>query len=180
MNGKNLIYAVVLLILAAFLSVGVSLSIGNNLQRDPLEVQAAQLYRQIRCPVCEGQTIADSDAGPSPQMRFEVRTMLQEGYTPVEIKHHFARAYGDWILTEPPTRGAYVISWWLPALFLMAACAWLWQFLRGKTKSGSYRDGDPGEESIGRRHRSETQQRTETETDFAPEPELEQQLHRYL
>ena len=157
---------------AVLASIGIFASVGVNLSQDPIQVQSRKLFQQIRCPVCEGQTIADSDAGPSPQLRSEVVRMLEEGKSPDEIKEHFKSMYGAWIVAEPPSRGFASVSWWLPVTFLFVGILILWYFLRRATGRGI----SPA--AVHSQFEPDDLPPSESETQV--NDELQQQLRRYL
>jgi cytochrome c-type biogenesis protein CcmH len=66
--------------------------------------------RQLLCPVCQGQTVAESDATVAQEMRAIIRQKLEAGETPDQILQYFVGQFGDSILAEPPRRG---VSWLL-------------------------------------------------------------------
>ena len=91
---------------------------------DGLTLEAA---RVIRCPVCQGLSVADSPATSAVAMKEEVRQLLAAGYTPEQVLNHFERAYGEFIRLEPKAEGFNWLVWLAPvvALFLgVAAVAW--------------------------------------------------------
>ena len=64
----------------------------------------------LRCLVCQGQSIADSDAPLAGDMRHEVRTKIAAGESPDEIKSWLVARYGNWVSYDPPFDGATAIS----------------------------------------------------------------------
>ncbi len=81
--------------------------------------EAREIEGLLMCPVCEGQTVQESNSEVAQEMKLKIRQMLAEGRTRQEILDHFAREYGDWILSEPPARGAGLLAWMAPALLLV-------------------------------------------------------------
>ena len=88
------------------------------------EEQAKALMLTIRCIVCQGQSIADSDAELAGDMRAMVRTRIAEGETPAQIKRWLIERYGSFITYEPPLEP---ITWplWLAPLVLLGLGAFL-------------------------------------------------------
>lgn len=84
-----------------------------------------RVARQLQCPVCEGQTVAESNAGLAQDMRAVIRTKLASGETDEQILDSFVAAYGEGILSEPPKRGAGLGVWLAPGLVLLAGAALL-------------------------------------------------------
>lgn len=68
--------------------------------------------------VCDGQSVADSDAVLAAQMRAQVRTLVSEGKTREEVLAHFRARYGDMILMTPPVRPHTWLLWFAPLLIL--------------------------------------------------------------
>jgi len=66
---------------------------------------------QLQCPVCEGETVADSPSGLAGDMRAVIRAKLSAGESDQQILDEFVASYGDSILTEPPKRGISLGVW---------------------------------------------------------------------
>ena len=75
-----------------------------------LDDRVYAMARQLLCPVCQGQTVAESDATVAQEMRGIIRQKLQAGETSDQILRYFVGQFGDTILAEPPRRG---VSWLL-------------------------------------------------------------------
>lgn len=84
------------------------------------EAEAEALMQEIRCLVCQGQSIAESDAELAGDMRDLVRRRIAAGEKPSAIRAWLIQRYGNWISFEPPTQP---IGWplWLAPLVLLAA-----------------------------------------------------------
>ncbi len=83
------------------------------------EQQARALMETIRCLVCQGQSIADSDAEMAGDMRSLIRERIQKGERPEAIRTWLIQRYGDWVTYEPPLSVTTVFLWGLPLLLLM-------------------------------------------------------------
>lgn len=79
-----------------------------------LDDRTFDLARQLRCPTCVSESVADSSARISREMRTQIREMLEQGHSEAEVLAYFQERYGDWILLEPPRRGIHLVVWWLP------------------------------------------------------------------
>jgi len=88
------------------------------------EAQAEALMEQLRCLVCQGQSIADSDAELAGDMRDLVRRRIAAGQKPDEIRAWLIQRYGTWISYKPTAEPA---AWplWLAPLALLLVGAWL-------------------------------------------------------
>jgi cytochrome c-type biogenesis protein CcmH len=83
------------------------------------EQQARALMETIRCLVCQGQSIADSDAEMAGDMRSLIRERIQKGERPEAIRSWLIQRYGDWVTYEPPLSVTTIFLWGLPVLLLM-------------------------------------------------------------
>lgn len=83
------------------------------------EQQARALMETIRCLVCQGQSIADSDAEMAGDMRSLIRERIQKGERPEAIRTWLIQRYGDWVTYDPPLSVTTVFLWGLPLLLLM-------------------------------------------------------------
>jgi cytochrome c-type biogenesis protein CcmH len=83
------------------------------------EARAQALMQELRCLVCQGQSIADSDAEMAGDMRDLVRRRINEGEKPSEIRAWLVERYGLWVTYRPP---AQPVTWplWLAPLILLA------------------------------------------------------------
>jgi len=84
-----------------------------------LNERAVALYSKLRCPVCQGVSIADSPAGMATNMREQVRELVGKGYSEEQVLSYFERSYGEFVRLEPPLRGLNVMLWILPAVVLV-------------------------------------------------------------
>ena len=92
---------------------------------DPaLEAKAKTLMDELRCLVCQGQSIADSDAPLAGDMRHEVRSKIAAGESPDAIRDWLIARYGNWVTYNPPLDAATALLWIGPLLFLFAGL-WL-------------------------------------------------------
>lgn len=74
--------------------------------------------RQLRCPVCQGESVADSQSGISQGMRVIIRKKLAAGESPGAIQQYFVARYGDKILLAPPASGIGGVAWLAPPLLV--------------------------------------------------------------
>lgn len=82
------------------------------------EARAKALMDTLRCLVCQGQSIADSDAPLAGDMRHEVRSKIAAGESPDEIRKWLVARYGNWVTYDPPFDAATALLWLGPLLFL--------------------------------------------------------------
>ena len=106
----------------------------NQQLPDPArEAEATALMQEIRCLVCQGQSIADSDAELAGDMRALVRQRIAAGESPEEVRRWLVERYGAWVSYRPPVEP---LSWPLYAtpIALLAVGAWL---VRGRFRRRS-------------------------------------------
>ncbi|MFQ5812193.1 MAG: cytochrome c-type biogenesis protein CcmH [Anaerolineae bacterium] len=84
-----------------------------------LEQQAQALDRELMCPICPGESIAQSQVEFAQQMRTFVREKLAEGWTEEQIKQYYVERYGPRILMTPPKQGFYLVGWIGPFVALV-------------------------------------------------------------
>ena len=82
------------------------------------EAQAKALMEQLRCLVCQGQSIADSDADMAGDMRALVRGRIQAGERPETVRHWLLARYGDYVSYDPPWSWGTAPLWLAPLLLL--------------------------------------------------------------
>ena len=95
-----------------------------------IEDQVYAIARELMCPVCGGQTVAESSSQLAVQMRDEIRRRLRAGETREQIIAYFVSQFGEGVLAAPPARGSTLLLWLAPPLALIAGIAILVLFVR--------------------------------------------------
>lgn len=91
---------------------------------DPaMQARYEALTRELRCTVCQNQTIADSNATLAKDLRREVRRMMQEGMTDQQIRDFLTARYTDFVLYKPPVSPRTYLLWAAPVLLLLGGLA---------------------------------------------------------
>lgn len=101
------------------------------------EEQAQALFREIRCVVCTGESIAESQAKIAADMRRDISERLEGGETPAQIKEYLVSRYGDVILMKPPVKPATWLLWGGPLLILACGAALLANYFRHSGKAAA-------------------------------------------
>lgn len=92
----------------------------------------AELEGQLMCPICEGETLAQSDSPPAQRIKAEIQQQIAAGETRSEIKRRLVSEWGTRILAAPPRHGFDLLAWLLPIVGVLAgaavigALAWRW------------------------------------------------------
>jgi cytochrome c-type biogenesis protein CcmH len=103
---------------------------------DPaLEARARSLQRELRCLVCQGQTIDESNAPLAADLRHLVRRQIAEGRSDAQIKDYLHARYGDFILMRPPLEPATWLLWLAPFLVLAGAGGVAWMAISRARKA---------------------------------------------
>ncbi|MPZ43302.1 MAG: cytochrome c-type biogenesis protein CcmH [Betaproteobacteria bacterium] len=88
---------------------------------DPqLEAQVQRVASELRCLVCQNQTIADSNAELAQDLRGQVRAMFASGKSEAEVRDFMVARYGDFILYRPPFKATTLLLWIGPFVLLLA------------------------------------------------------------
>lgn len=127
---KRRVSCVVLLALAAALS---ALPVAAE---DIYSPETLEIARGLLCPVCSGQSVADSNSELARQMRAIIEQKVQAGESPEQIRAYFVDAYGPSILADPPKRGVNLALWWLPVMAVILGAVVVALFLRERTRAG--------------------------------------------
>lgn len=96
---------------------------GGTLSESAVSELAKDIDAKLRCPVCQGVSIADSPSGMATKMREQVRDLVTKGYSEEQVISYFERSYGEFVRLEPPLRGLNVMLWILPGIVLLGG-AW--------------------------------------------------------
>ena len=125
--------ATIALLLAAITS-GSSLAVQpDEMLKDPsLEARARELSRELRCMVCQNQSIDDSEAPLARDLRLLVRDRLTKGDTDQQVLDFLVARYGEFVLLKPPLESRTIILWMLPPLALLAGAIGL--FFAGRRR----------------------------------------------
>ncbi len=100
---------------------------------DPKQQESYEtLTKELRCLVCQNQTIADSNAELAGDLRRQVYEMLQQGKTEQEIIRFMTDRYGDFVLYKPPFAGKTSLLWIAPVLFLFMGLMTIFFVIRRK------------------------------------------------
>jgi cytochrome c-type biogenesis protein CcmH len=97
---------------------------------DAAAAHSAAIARELRCMVCEGQTVADSNAPLARDIRALIRRRIQAGDSDDAVKTYLAERYGDAILLRPPVKPETWLLWGAPLILLGAGGAVVFFFFR--------------------------------------------------
>ena len=114
------------LLLLLLLCTGVLAKEAAPVANDPaLEARMLNIAAELRCLVCQNQTIADSHSGLAEDLRNQVREQLRNGASDAQVLTFMTERYGDFVLYRPPLKGSTAALWFGPALLMVAGVATL-------------------------------------------------------
>lgn len=112
------------LLLAALLAAPLAAKEAAPAAADPvLEKRVMALAEELRCLVCQNQTLADSNAPLAEDLRNQLRERMREGKSDREVVDFLVERYGDFVLYRPPLKATTVLLWFGPLLLLAAGFA---------------------------------------------------------
>lgn len=102
---------------------------------DPaLEKRVVKLAEELRCLVCQNQTIADSHADLAVDLKNQIREKLKAGMSEQGIKDYMVERYGDFVLYRPPVKNTTWVLWFGPFLLLLVGIVVLFAKLRSRSR----------------------------------------------
>jgi cytochrome c-type biogenesis protein CcmH len=106
-----------------------------DVQEDPLDRQTREIAKDLRCTVCQNQSIADSEADVARDMRDIIRDQIKAGKSRDEILQYFVDRYGFYVLMKPPVQGTGAVLWLLPVVFLLIFALSAFWYLRQRRQT---------------------------------------------
>jgi cytochrome c-type biogenesis protein CcmH len=100
------------------------------------EAQYRALLPELRCLVCQNESLAESQASLADDLRYEVRGLVAKGESDAEVKKYLTDRYGDFVLYKPPLAARTVILWFGPFVLLVVGLFWVIRYAR-KSRSAS-------------------------------------------
>jgi cytochrome c-type biogenesis protein CcmH len=105
---------------------------------DPVaNARAVRLEENLRCLVCQNQTIAESNAELAQDLRRQVNEQIAQGKSDDEIVDYMVKRYGDFVLYRPPVKATTVLLWFGPALLLLIGLFCLVYYLRSRSRKSA-------------------------------------------
>lgn len=125
------------LVVWAGLAAAVAASLALGLQTDGTgatpATRADRIAAGLRCPVCQGLSVKDSDSPTARDMRADIRRRVDDGQSPDEVRQAYVERYGEWILLRPGTTGFDALVWVVPAAVIgggavvLGGVFWRWR-----------------------------------------------------
>ena len=112
-------------VIISILLIQINMSNCNAVEPDEIlndpkqELRARKISKNIRCMVCQNQSIDDSNSSIARDFRILIRSKIQEGSEDKEIYKFLVERYGDFVLLKPPLKSNTIALWFLPFIFLV-------------------------------------------------------------
>ncbi len=126
-----------------FLLLTLSIGIASNVRADQEETiddQVTSIASLLMCPVCQGQSVGESNSNLAHDMRDIIRKQLEQGKSKEEILAYFVNSYGESILASPPPKGFNWLLWLLPGAAIIVGGVVITMFLFKAQKEDSIPD----------------------------------------
>jgi len=122
---------VVQLLLLCSLALTVSAQEARPLAEDPeLEKRLTTLAKELRCLVCQNETLADSQADLAQDLRAQIREQMKAGKSDKEIVAYLTQRYGQFVLYRPPVTPTTYLLWFGPFIFLLGGLVLLFRYVK--------------------------------------------------
>ena len=128
---NKLLLSLLLALILPLAHAGEAVSVADDVA---LEKRVMAVSGELRCLVCQNQTIADSHADLAVDLRNQVREMLQAGKSDKQVVDYMTDRYGDFVLYRPPFKATTVLLWIGPALMVLIGLVSLVLVLRRRSQ----------------------------------------------
>ncbi len=115
------------------MSLGWAIDGESELEDPVLQARYENINQELRCLVCQNQTIADSNAGLAVDLRRQVREMLEAGKSDEEIMAFMTQRYGDFVTYRPPFTTRTYFLWFAPLIFVLIGLAVIVSIVRNRS-----------------------------------------------
>jgi cytochrome c-type biogenesis protein CcmH len=112
---------------------------------EALDTRLKALENELRCLVCQNQTLADSNAPLAEDLRREVRELATGGKSDDEIRAYLVARYGDFVLYNPPVKSTTYVLWFAPFLLLVSGAAAWWVLVRRRARVRANAESPPSD-----------------------------------
>ena len=119
MTNKTFIIIISIFLIQFFLNSSYTVEPDEVLENQKQELRARDISKNIRCMVCQNQSIDESNAPLAKDLRIIIRDKIKEGNNDKEIYKFLTDRYGDFILLKPPLKLSTLALWFLPFIFFI-------------------------------------------------------------
>ena len=126
--------ALLVVVLALFAHLGIAKEAVEIGEEPWVEARMLHLSEELRCLVCQNETLASSRAELANDLRVEVRGLVKAGKTDPEIKQYLVARYGDFVLYRPEVKPVTWLLWFGPFAVLLGGIGMVWLYMRERQK----------------------------------------------
>ena len=116
---KIFIFIISILLIQFFQNSSIAVEPDEILKNQEQELRARNISKNVRCMICQNQSIDESNAPLAKDLRILIRSKITEGYNDKEIYKFLTDRYGDFILLKPPIKLNTIFLWFLPFIILI-------------------------------------------------------------
>ncbi len=120
---------------------------GPPLAGAALDAETQRVALLLRCPVCQGLSVADSPSAMALNMRAQVRELIASGFGEEQVLRYFERSYGEFVRLRPPLRGVNWIVWLAPIVGLLLGAGVVSRVLRRRSAAATADEPAPGDDT---------------------------------
>ena len=118
-----------------FIIIFFTVQLNISVFSENIKISENQIYKNLRCLVCQGQSISESNSDFANTIKLVVKDKLSEGYNENEIYSFLVSKYGEWIVYKPPFSSSNLLLWALPYIFLLIGTFFLIKIVVNKKKN---------------------------------------------
>ncbi|SDK57567.1 cytochrome c-type biogenesis protein [Aliiruegeria lutimaris] len=133
-NARGFRSALLATSLCLFATTALALDPAEMFDDPAKEARARDIGRELRCLVCQNQSIFDSNAGLARDLRVVVRERMVAGDSDAEVLEYVRSRFGDYVLLEPPVSAQTTLLWLAPIGFIALGALAMFSYLRGRPK----------------------------------------------
>ena len=112
--------------------------LSQNILSDEITQKEIKIYKNLRCLVCQGQSVADSNSDFAQTIKLVIKEKINEKKTEEEIYNFLSSRYGDWIVYKPKFNLNNFLLWALPYLFLIIGGIIIFNLIRKRKNNSNY------------------------------------------
>ena len=102
----------------------------NALNAESFSIDSDKIFKNLRCLICQGQSVADSNSEFSQTIKLVVKEQIDDGKSEEEIYNFLVEKYGEWIVYKPPLNKENFVLWLFPYLVFVAGGAIIFLFFK--------------------------------------------------
>ena len=135
MINKIFIILLSFFLISSFLNNSYSVEPDEILRNQEYELRARDISKNIRCMICQNQSIDESSASLAKDLRILIRVKIKDGKTDKEIYKFLSDRYGDFILLNPPLKSKTIVLWFLPFVLFFIGIVFIYYHNRKSNKT---------------------------------------------